>query len=595
MGISDFRSILSIADGRFVSSFFRKGLFLLLVFCFVPVFFAGPVRAAESTWQTVVGEGNTGTSLPGTTPFITSPAPFLTSHPSSGIKIRSHPVKDTSVPHSKIGVIVISVVPGAELQAGERAIIKLKLEGSLGYVGGVDIEIDGKGPYPAKDEEIQGVYFCYWNIPKTPGKRVNIVSRVHSLSSNKVLALYSKWITIKPAPVKDEHYNWYGVIPVNPGALLQAGERATIELKVQGSVAHIGRVDIEIDGKVCGVAGNPSRGHYVFYWKIPLNCAKQVEIVWRTHPPTDDGVVSTHTDTFTIHPAAMPFEAVWKEFFPGQLRLGDSKNVVVEVANGTAPYTYLWKINYNNKMLRSFQTSHDKKSCEYEIGPFDDPKMIGNDIEIEVEIRDLEGESRSLKDTIYVPSPELSAYFTTAPGKLEVGKNGSWTIKCYNNDLDRISVTVSCGDNTPKPAVKCWNLGSYILLEFGHTYMSAGTYIIDITIMQMDGEGTIVRLKKEVKIIPVKLTIVEFIGPEKARVNNWSTFKVKIKPHSNSKPPYKYKFYFGDNSIGYESGDFVEVEKNHYYKAAKIYPVRVQVEDSSGSYNESNIQVTVTE
>ena len=98
-----------------------------------------------------------------------------------------------------------------------------------------------------------------------------------------------------------------------------------------------------------------------------------------------------------------------------------------------------------------------------------------------------------------------------------------------------------------------------------------------------------------IKVIPATLSIIEFIGPKEAWVDRPSTFKVKIKPGFESKPPYTYTFFMGDGTTHEVFQEYgVEYELVYYYRAAKIYPVRVLVKDNCG-FDESNIQVTVTE
>ena len=103
------------------------------------------------------------------------------------------------------------------------------------------------------------------------------------------------------------------------------------------------------------------------------------------------------------------------------------------------------------------------------------------------------------------------------------------------------------------------------------------------------------QISSGIEIIPATLTIVEFIGPKEPRVDRLSTFKVKIKPGFESKPPYTYTFFMGDGAIREVFMEYgVEYELVHTYRAAGIYPVRVRVKDNCG-FDESNIQVTVTE
>ena len=604
MGFNDLQRIPTLSGGKFAMSFPRIVLLYLLVFCFVSVFFAGPAGAAESAWQTVVGEGESGTSPSGMVPFTTTPAPVPVRQSGGGITIKPGLVKEAFSLHSNLGVRVNSVVPGAELRAGEKAIIELKLEGSLGYVGRVNIEIDGKAHGIAKNPR-PGYYVYEWDIPKRSGKKVHVVSRVRPLTGDKNLASYSRMITIQPALATGACYFWYGVNPAVPGAPLQAGERATIELKVQGAVDLIGRVEIEIDGGTPNVASNQGWGHYVLNWKIPEKSAKQVEIVWRVHNRADDEVVRTFTRKVAVQSLVVPFQAAWKEF-PQKIGPGESKKVVVEVAGGSAPYTYFWEISTYNNTLRKPYITLNKKTCEYEIGPYYDSKIIDNNIIVEVRIRDYEGIEKKLKGSISPqPSAPLSALLplsspssTTIPelkvsfvgyrSKLKVWEEGVWSIACNRAPF---RVDFNWGDNTPVTKVSGANLDCDLNAHASHSYNKIGNYVINAIVM--DRGGPIARLTKEVEIISVKPDIIDFIGPKDVRVGRPAIFKVKMK---HGQPLYAYTFYFGDNVV---SEEFLKedagIEVVHTYLAAGVYTVRVRVEDIDGVFDEMKIQVTVTE
>ncbi len=482
--------------------------------------------------------------------------------------------------------------PAWGLVAGERAIIELKLEGSLECIGRVEIEIDGKGRGVAKNPD-RGHYIFDWDILKTSREKVKIISRVMTRTGNKVLASYSRSVAIQPALAKGACHFWYGVNnPAVSGALLQAGERVTIELRVHGAVERIGRVDIEIDGEMHGVASNPSRGHYLLYWTIPESSVKQAEITWRVQPRTGDDVMCTYTKRVAIKPAAVSFQVAWKEL-PEKIRLGESKKAIVEVVGGVAPYTYQWRFWIDGKLQQlPSPVKCDKKICGYEVGPFDDSVRY---IEVEVEVTDFEGEKRSDGGMLYISITKLQADISWATSSMKTGERGLWRIRCWDNDRTPLSLEFNWGDGTPITKMSLEENFSdlFKIVDANHTYSKSGNYVVYVTVK--DRDGATVQITSEIEIIPATLTIVAFIGSEESRVDRPSTFKVKIKPGFESKPPYTYKFFMGDGTtreVFMEYG--VEYELVYTYRVAGVYPVRVRVKDNCG-FDESNIQVTVTE
>ena len=585
MGINGSLGTLTISGGRFAPYFLRVVVLFLVVFCFVSISFMVPVEAAEAAWQTVVGEGETGSSPSGMVPITTTPTPVPPPQPGLLNEISSLQLRGRVKVYSWLP-------PGWGLVAGERAIIELELGGSLEQVAGVEIEIDGQVCGVAKNPSRR--YYVYdWNIPKTSRKQVKIVSRVRARTGNKVLASYPISVTIKPALAKGACHFWYGVNPAVPGALLQAGERAAIELRVQGAVERIGRVDIEIDGEMHGVASNPSRGHYLLYWEILENTTKHVEIVWRVYPRTGDEVMRVFTKKVAIQPAAAPFKAVLKEFSK-KIRRGESKKAIVEVVGGAAPYTYQWRLWINGALQQlPSPVKSDKKTCGYEVGSFDDSVRY---IEVEVEVIDFEGEKRSDGVMLYISTTKLQADILWATSSMKTGERGLWRIRCWDNDRTPFSLEFNWGDGTPiaKMSLVEENFSDlYEIVDVNHTYSKSGNYIVCVIVK--DKEGATVQITSGIEIIPATLTIVEFIGLEESRVDWPSTFKVKIKPGFESKPPYTYTFFMGDGAIREVFMEYgVEYELVHTYRAAGIYPVRVRVKDNCG-FDESNIQVTVTE
>ena len=472
MGFSSFqRIILTISAGKFATPFPKLVLFfLMLIFCFVHGSFASLLGAAESTWQTVVGENEIG------------------------------------------------------------------------------------------------------NSPATPPGGGNTPS----------------------AGLTSEAFHvWFAVSPAVPGTPLRAGSRATIEVKIQGPVERIGRVDIEIDGDGPYIASAKNRGHYAYYWEIPQTPGKQVKIVFRARAKTGNRVLLSSFKLITIQPAAMAFKARWKTL-PGGIRLKESKKAVVEVVGGTAPYTYNWKIFDNKKTISSLSISSDKLFCEYQIGPFEDPEMIFKTINFVVEVKDLEGTVSVIDGFTRVLPSELLASFSYPPNRVRAGERQQWWIEIYDNGLAPYNVEFVWGDKTPSTKVytKKIFIRDSMSVFAEHVYSKSAKYTIKVTVK--DRSGSKVEIASDIEVTPATLDIIEFIGPEKAQVGKPTTFKVKIKPGLESKPPYKYTFSYGDYISESKSREAVEVETTHYYYAAKIYPVSVRVEDNCG-FDESEIKVTVSE
>src|SRR5437016_2047400 len=286
---------------------------------------------------------------------------------------------------------------------------------------------------------------------------------------------------------------------------------------------------------------------------------RTVEVNWNLPSLTPNDGSATPMTEFFGHPLSATFS-----YSPSSPQVGQQVTFTASASGGTTPYSFSWSFGDGSTGTGSSAT-HAYSSA----GSFT--------VILTVKDRSSPQQTATSQQSVIVssPPPALTASFTYSPSAPQTGQQVTFTASA-SGGTGPYTFSWSFGDGST-------GSGSSVT----HTYLSAGTYTIVLTLKDSGSPQQTVSSQQSVTVSspPPALTGSFTFSPSSPQVGQSVSFSGSA---SGGTSPYSYSWSFGDGSTG--TGSSV----THTYSSAGSFTVTLTVKDSGSPQQTVTSQQTVS-